>query len=110
MVPSLYRRGAQADQVTGLLERPPIDWTQPIQWNTGEPAQAERSYGYVIITFDEDHPCPEQIEPWLQQKHFKDSLIVYEDTGYCMGWECYDAWIENVNATPHPLAALEGAF
>ena len=93
-----------------MLERPPINWSQPIRWNTGEPAQAEWEWGHVLINFDEDHPAPKDLLPWIATKCFKDSVVVYQDTGYCMGWECYDTWIENVAVEPHPIAAIAGTF
>lgn len=95
-----------------MLERPPIDWTQQVQWNTGDPVKAvERSYGHVIIMLGPTYP--KELEPLMAMKHFKDSLVVYEDTGepgVPLHMEAPACWIENVDKKPNPWAEVAGSF
>lgn len=95
-----------------MLERPPIDWSQPVHWNTGDPVEAvERYSGHIIIMLGATYP--KELEPLMDLKHFKDSLVVYEDTGEPLApadIHSPNCWIENVNVTPHPIEAIAGTF
>lgn len=94
-----------------LLERPPIDWSRPVEWNTGEPAIAERVSGFILITIGDVYP--RAIDAIMQRKHFQDTIVVHEDTGVpCVGLGEYapDAWIQNVERIAHPIEAIFATF
>ncbi len=94
-----------------ILDRTPIDWSKPVRWNTGEPATAERVSGFILVTLGETYP--RAIDAIMQRKHFKDSIVVHEDTGIpCVGLGEYapDAWLENVEVNACPWRELEGSF
>lgn len=95
-----------------VLTRPPIDWSKPVQWMNGDPAQAERIQGFVLITLGDKYP--KEIEPIMKHKHFKDSLVVHEDTGAPIisvtGNVEPEAWIENRNRERSMWEDIEGSF
>ena len=94
-----------------MLTRPPIDWTRPVQWMNGDPAEAERVNGFILITIGERYP--REIDAIMQRKHFQDSIVVHEDTGVPavgLGEYAPEAWIENVERPINPMEALIGAF
>jgi hypothetical protein len=95
-----------------MLERPPIDWSRPVQWMNGDPIDHVEwaTEGTVIWLTDR---CPAEIEPLMQRKHFKRHILVYSDTGVPMtslGEYAPEAWVENVNPIEHPMAHLVGTF
>lgn len=92
-----------------LVPETPIDWSQPVQFSDGTPCQAERSMGFILITFDPTN-MPLALEPILATKHFRDSLVAYEDTGAIYGWEDMPIRVENVGRAKHPLEDLVGIF
>lgn len=94
-----------------MLTRPPIDWSQPVQWMNGDPATAERVQGFILITLGKRYP--KEIHPLMRRKHFKDSLVVHEDTGVpvtSLAEYAPEAWIENVVKKVHPIEAIAGTF
>jgi hypothetical protein len=95
-----------------LLERPPVDWKRPVQWMNGDPCTAERVSGFILITLDERYP--KEIEEIMAQKHFKDSLVVHEDTGVpvtTLAQYAPDAWVENIErAELRPWEEHVGTF
>jgi hypothetical protein len=66
--------------------------------------------GFILITLGDSYPAA--IDSIMQMKHFKDSLVVHEDSGVpCVGLGEYApaAWIVNVEVDD-PWAELAGTF
>lgn len=90
-----------------LIDRPPVDWSKPVRFNTGEVCAVERVMGYVMVTFGE---IPAALKEFVEAKHFKDSCVVYEDDGSIVGNTDLPVWVENVERDEHPMEALIGTF
>lgn len=90
-----------------MLDRPDIDWTKPVQWNSGEPCTAERVDGFILITLDQR---PNAIRDFMRLKHFQDSLVVYEDDGTVVSDPPIEAWVENVERPSHAMESIIGTF
>lgn len=94
-----------------MLERPPIDWSRPIQWMNGDPATAESVQGFKVVHLGERYP--KEIKALMQARHFKDTIVVHEDTGAPMDPLSPVppiAWVENIDVQRHPIEELEGMF
>lgn len=96
-----------------MIDRPPVDWSQPVQWNTGEPCTAERVSGFILIHLTENK-VPPALYGFMRRKHFKDTLVVHEDDGTVMvslaDYPIPDTWVENVGRAAHPMEAMLATF
>lgn len=93
-----------------ILERPPIDWSQPVRWNTGEACTAERASGFILITLTD---VPMALTGHLARRHFQDTVVVHEDSGVpvtTLAEYAPDCWVENVIRQRHHIEDFVGMF
>jgi hypothetical protein len=105
-----YRMSARWADLEPLIDRAPIDWSKPVQFNDGTPCIAERVSGFIVITFDEDHPPAGLPIPHQDLRHFRDSMVCYEDDGAIYGFEDATLRVENVDRPAHPLDDIFATF
>ena len=104
-----YMMAVPADnKYTEFTDRPPVDWSKPVQFNDGTPCTAERVSGFILVTFDPDvHPYG---MPDPRPVAFRDSVVCYEDDGTIYGHEDAPCWVENVERKHHPIASIFATF
>lgn len=91
-----------------FTERPPVDWSKPVQFNDGTPCTAERVSGFILVTFDPDARPAGMPDP--RPVAFRDSLVCYEGDGSIYGCEDAPCWVENVGRKAHPIASIFATF
>lgn len=98
-----------------IFTRPPIDWSQPIEWDDGSPAEVLEEIlptdrTVAVILGDQ---YPKAIDAMMNRKHFKDHIVVRKDTGVPavgLGEYAPDCHIRNTNYRPSEIERLYGTF
>lgn len=99
-----------------MLEPPPIDWTKPVQWNTGEECRVDPVHDlddrFILIGLGKRYPS--SIYNLAQRKSDqREAVVVHADTGVpvtTLAEYAPDAWIENVEKEVSPWEEIAGTF